>query len=93
MPRGKQFDLVEKTKIMLWFREGVTPKEKAERLQRNVTAVRKVNAANRDLPVHQMPPPPKKRSGHPRITSAVQENRLRHYLTAHPFKNSKGVEE
>jgi hypothetical protein len=34
MPRGKQFNLVEKTKIMLWSREGVTLKEIAERLQR-----------------------------------------------------------
>jgi hypothetical protein len=40
-------------KIMLWFHEGVTPEEIAERLQRNVKPVRKVIAANRILPVHQ----------------------------------------
>jgi hypothetical protein len=76
-------------KIMLWFYEGVTPEEIAERLQRNVKPVRKAIAANRNLPVHQKPPPPKKRSGRPRITSAVQENRLRQYLTVHPFKTAK----
>ncbi len=89
MPRRKQFDLVEKTKILLWFHEGVTPKEIAERLQRNVKAVRKIIAANKDLLVHQKPPPPKKRYGRPRMTTAVQENRLRRYLTAHPFKTAK----
>jgi hypothetical protein len=39
--------------------------------------------------VHHTPPPPKKQSSRPRITSAVQENRLHHYLTAHPFKTAK----
>jgi hypothetical protein len=36
---------------MLWFHEGLTPKEITERLQRSVKAMRKVIAANRDLPV------------------------------------------
>jgi hypothetical protein len=89
MPRGKQFDIVEKTKMLAWFHEGITLKVFVERLQRNVKAVRKVINANKDLPVQATPPLAKKRSGRPRLSSAAQENRLRRYLTAHPFKTAK----
>jgi transposase len=47
--------------------EGVVAKEIAKRLNRNAAAVRKVTAANRDLKPFSTPPPPKKRSGRPRM--------------------------
>jgi hypothetical protein len=87
MPWGKQFDILEKMKMLAWFHGGITPKVIAERLQRNVKAVRKVMAANKDLPV-QATPLAKKRSGRPRLSSAAQENRLRRYPTAHPLKTA-----
>jgi hypothetical protein len=39
MPRGKQFDIAEKAKIMPWFYENIAPKEIAARLKRDVMAV------------------------------------------------------
>ena len=57
MPRGKHFDVGEKT-IMTLFTEGVAPKEIAMRLKRNTAAVRKVIAANRDLPAFCRTSPP-----------------------------------
>jgi hypothetical protein len=51
--------------------------------------MRKVITANKDLLVQATPPPAKKRSGRPRIASSAQENQLRRYLTAHPFKTAK----
>ncbi len=30
MPRGKQFDVLEKTEILAWFHEGIPPKVIAE---------------------------------------------------------------
>ena len=58
MFRGKQFDVGEKTTIMTLFTEGVAPKEIAMRLKRNTAAVRKVIAANRDLPAFCRTSPP-----------------------------------
>jgi hypothetical protein len=89
MPWGKQFDVLEKTEMLLWFHKGITPTVIVERLQRNVKAMQKVIAANKDLLVQATPPPAKKRSGCPRLLSAAQKNRLRRYLTAHPFKTAK----
>jgi transposase len=91
MPRGKQFDVGEKTIIMTLFTEGVAPKEIAMRLKRNTAAVRKVIAANRDLPAFTSPPPPKKRSGRPRMMTAKKEERLRKFLLRNPFKTAKEV--
>jgi hypothetical protein len=60
MTQGKQFDVLEKTKMLAWFHEGITPKMIAERLQQNVKAMRKVITANKDLPVQATLPPAKK---------------------------------
>jgi hypothetical protein len=83
MTQGKQFDVSEKTKILAWFHEGITPKMIAERVQQNFKAMRKVIATNKDLPVQATPPPAKKRGGCPRLSSVTQKNRLLSYLTAH----------
>ena len=91
MPRGKQFDVGEKTIIMTLFTEGVAPKEIAMRLKRNTAAVRKVITAYRDLPAFTSPPPPKKRSGRPRMMTAKKEERLRKFLLRNPFKTAKEV--
>jgi len=91
MPRGKHFDVGEKTTIMTLFTEGVAPKEIAMRLKRNTAAVRKVIAANRDLPAFTSPPPPKKRTGRPRMMTAKKEERLRKFLLRNPFKTAKEV--
>ncbi len=61
MPRGKQLDVVEKTKILAWFREGVATKEIASRLRRDASVVRKTIRENKVLPPSAAPPPPKKR--------------------------------
>lgn len=89
MPKAKQFDVGEKSKIMAWFWEGVTAKEIAKRLSRNAAAVRKIIAANRDLPQHATPPPAKKRSGRPRNATPTQEERLRRYVLRFPFKTAR----
>ena len=89
MPRAKQFDVEEKVKIVLWFREGIAPKEIASRLQRNVSAVRKVIRDNKTLPITATPPPPKKRTGRPAAATATQEERLRRYVLKHPFKTAR----
>ncbi len=47
MPRGKQLDVVEKAKILAWFREGVATKEIASRLTRDVSVVRKTIRENK----------------------------------------------
>lgn len=89
MPRGKHFDVAEKSKIMAWYMEKVPAKEIAARLNRNVSAVFKIIRENKDLPITSPPTPPKKRSGRPRHHSHVQEDRLRRYLLRHPFKTAK----
>jgi hypothetical protein len=43
------------------------------------------------MPVHQTPKLPKKRSGHPRMTPAGQENTLCCHLTAHPIRTEKAL--
>jgi hypothetical protein len=86
MPRGKHFDVVEKSKIMAWYFEKVPAKEIAARLNRNVSAVFKIIRENKDLPITSPPTPPKKRSGRPRHHSHVQEDRLRRYLLRHRLK-------
>jgi transposase len=76
---------------MALFREGVAAKEIANRLKRNAAAVRKVIAANRDLKVYNTPPPPKKRTGRPRITTSREDDRLRQYVLRNPFKTAKEI--
>jgi hypothetical protein len=60
MPKGRQFDVAEKTKVMALFHEGVAPKDIAARLNRDVSTVRKVIRDNTKLPVEATPPPAKK---------------------------------
>ncbi len=93
MPRAKQFDVEEKVKIILWFREGIAPKEIASRLQRNVSAVRKVIRDNKTLPIMATPPSPKKRTGRPAAAAATQEERLKAVRPQTSFQNGQGAEE
>jgi IS30 family transposase len=70
MPKGRQFDIAEKTKVMALFHEGVAPKDIAARLNRDVSTVRKVIRNNKKLPVEATLPPAKKRSGHPSLSTS-----------------------
>ena len=89
MPRAKHIDVVEKTKIMMWFHAGETTKAIAAKLGRSVSGIKTVIAANRDLPPTTTPPPPKERSGRPKMTSFAQDSRLKRYVMANPFKTAK----
>ena len=89
MPKGKQFDVVEKAKVLAWHGEGVSTKEIAARLGRHIRSIQVIIKANRDLPPTATPPPPKRRSGRPRITTAVQDERLRRHVLAFPFHTAK----
>jgi transposase len=89
MPRGKQLDVVEKAKILAWFREGVATKEIASRLARDVSVVRKTIRENKALPPSATPPPPKKRSGRPSAATFREEERLRRYVLRYPFKTAR----
>jgi transposase len=89
MPRGKQLDVGEKAKVMAWFAEGVSTKEIANRLKRDPSTVRRIIREVKDLPVSANPPPPKKRSGRPRLTNRKLDERLRRYLLRYPFKTAK----
>lgn len=91
MPRAKQFDVAEKSKIMAWSGEGIPFKEIAERLGRNVAAVRKIAAKLREVPLSSTPPPAKRRSGRPRLTDPRQDELLRRYVLKHPFKTAKDL--
>jgi hypothetical protein len=59
MPRGKHFDVVEKSKIMAWYFEEVPAKGIAAHLNRNVSAVFKIIRENKDLPITSPPTLPK----------------------------------
>lgn len=89
MPKAKQFDQVEKTKIKLWSDEGIPFKEIAQRLGRNAAACRKIAASLRDLPLNGTPPAAKKRSGRPRLTTSREDERLRRAVLAKPFMTAK----
>jgi transposase len=91
MPRAKQFGEAEKTKVMAWYDEGVTPKDIAARLGRNADSVRKIIRIHKDLPLYATPPPPKKRSGRPRKTNFAQDDRLRRFILRHPFKTAREI--
>jgi hypothetical protein len=51
MPRGKHFDVVEKSKIMAWHFEKVPAKEITACLNRNVSTVFKIICENKVLPI------------------------------------------
>jgi hypothetical protein len=68
------------------------PKEIAERLGRNADSVRKIIRIYQDLPLLANPLTPKKRSGRPRKTNFVQDERLHSYNLCHPFKTVKELE-
>ena len=89
MPRGKQFDVTEKTKVLAWAGEGVSTKEIAARLERNIRSIQRIIKDNRHLPLTATPPPPKKRSGRRRLTNAKQDEKLRSTLYANPFLTAK----
>lgn len=74
MPRGKKFSVNEKTQIIGWYHDGISPKEMANRLGRSVGAVRKIIASVRSaLPTVNVPPPAApKRSARPRQASGKE---------------------
>lgn len=93
MPKGRQFDVAEKTKVMAMFREGVAPKDIAARLKREVSTVRKVIRDNKELPVDATPPPAKKRSGRPSLSTSKKQERLRRFVHRFPFKTAREIKE
>ncbi len=88
MPRGKQFDVDKKAKVMAWFYEGISPKEIASRIQRDVSGFRKVINQNKTLPLTATPSPLKKRSGWPSVSINREVERLGHCLKWFPFKTA-----
>ena len=80
---------MEKSQMKEWADGGVPFKEIAKRLGRNAAACRNVVASLRDLPDFAPPPPAKKRSGRRRKTTDHQDERLRRYVSKHPFKTAK----
>ena len=91
MPKGKQFSIAEKGKIMALYRAGIAAKEIAKNLGRNTAAVRKIIAALKHLPLSAAPSPPKKRSGRPETHSRQALERLRRYVLRYPMKTAKEV--
>jgi hypothetical protein len=67
MPKGRQFNVVEKAKVMALFHERVAPIYITARLNRDVSTVKKVISDNKKLPVDATPPAAKKRSGRPSL--------------------------
>jgi transposase len=76
---------------MAWHTEGLTPKDIASRLNRDVSTIRKLIKATKHLPVSATLPAAKKRSGRPKLNSAKQEDRLRRFLLRNPFKTAKEI--
>jgi transposase len=93
MPKGRQFDVAEKMKVMALFHEGVAPKDIAARLKRNVSTVRKVIRDNKKLPVDTTPLPVKKRSGRPSLATSKKEERLRCFVHRFLFKTAREIKE
>lgn len=91
MPLARQYDMVEKTKIMMLYKQGISVTEIAYQLGRSTRNVRRVAKALKDLPVDASPPPAKKRSGRPRKTDNRQDERLRRHVLRFPFKSAKQV--
>jgi IS30 family transposase len=95
MPKSRQFDVVEKMKVMALFHQGVAPKDIAERLNRDVSTVRKVirDNATTKLPVDATLPPAKKRSGRPSLATSKKEERLRCFVHRFLFKTAREIKE
>jgi transposase len=93
MPKRRQFDIAEKTKVMALFHEGVAPKDIAARLNRDVSTVRKVIRDNKKLPVEATLLPAKKRSGHPSLSTSKKVERLRCFVHRFPFKTAREIKE
>ena len=89
MGKGMQLSLEEKTKIMCWSEIGMTNTEIAERLGRSVVTIRLHRRLLKDLPPNAPPPPPRPRSGRPRISSPRRDARLKKYVELNPAKTAK----
>jgi transposase len=74
---------------MEWFYEGISAKEIASRLQRDVSGIRKVINQNKALPLMATPPPPKKRSGRLSVATNREVERLGRCLQRFPFKTAR----
>jgi hypothetical protein len=72
---------------MAWFYKNIAPKKIAARLKRDVTAVWKIIRDNKLLSA--TPPPPKKRTGRPSLSSFRQQDRLHWYVLRFPFKTGR----
>ena len=89
MGKGMQLSLEEKTKIMCWSEIGMTNTEIAERLGRSVVTIRLHRRLLKDLPPNAPSPPPRPRSGRPRISSPRRDARLKKYVELNPAKTAK----
>jgi hypothetical protein len=70
MPRGMQFDVKEKAKILAWHFVGLSGKKIAGKLKRHDNKVLFEDAL----------PAPKRHSGRPSIMQQSHEKRIRRYL-------------
>ncbi len=87
-PKGKQFDVGKKAKVMAWFYEEISAKEIASRLQKDVSGIRKVINQNKALPLTTTSLPPKKRSGWPSVSTNREVDRVGCYLKQFLFKTA-----
>jgi hypothetical protein len=81
--------LLRKARFWPGISKNAPVKEIAKGLNRDLSAVHRIIRLNKNLPMAATPPLPKKRSGHPRQHTKVQEERLRWYILYHPFKMAK----
>jgi hypothetical protein len=93
MSKGKQIDIGKKVKVMACHREGLAPKEIANRLKRDISTIRKIISATKHLPVSATLPAVKKRSGRLKMNTARQKERFSRYLLCYPLKTAKEIKQ
>ncbi len=87
--KSKDMSIENKAKMMCWAAEKISTKEIAARLGVHPSTIRRHLAVLSELPPTASPPANKPRSYRPRITTFVQETRLRNYALRHPFKTAR----
>jgi IS30 family transposase len=86
MGRRKDISIEEKTRIMLWAKEGIATAKIAAQLGRHRATIRKhVTVLKSLLPSSSFKRRP---GGHRKITDKMKD-RLRRHILQHPFKSAK----